>query len=142
MARGITRKIGDRISRQLLGQQSLDTLIRDLFGIPRTRKYRDFANSCLTAPIPDCEYPVVLPNWDNTPRSGVNGVVLKDNSPEAFAALLRRACNLVKSRNPQRRLIFIKSWNEWAEGNYLEPDLRFGSRFLLALKEVFDSERE
>jgi hypothetical protein len=140
MPRGITRNVGDRISRHLLGKRSLDIVIRDLFRIPKNRKYRDFADSCLTAPIPDYEYPIVIPNWDNTPRSGVNGVVLQDSSPEAFAALLRRACRLVKSRNPQQRLIFIKAWNEWAEGNYLEPDVRFGSRFLLSLKEVLDSE--
>ncbi len=142
MPRGITRKIGDRVSRQIFSRHSLDTLLRDLFGVPRNRKYQDFANSCLTEPIPDCEYPVVVPNWDNTPRSGINGVVLTDSSPEAFAALLRRACRLVKGRNPQRRLVFIKSWNEWAEGNYMEPDLRFGSEYLLSMKEIFDSECE
>jgi glycosyl transferase family WbsX len=142
MPRGLMRRIGDRISRQILRKQSLDILCRDLFGIPRTREYDDFANSCLTEPIPDYEYPVVVPNWDNTPRSGTNGIVLNDGSPEAFAALLRRACRLVKGRDPQKRLVFIKSWNEWAEGNYLEPDLRFGSRFLLSMKEVFESEHE
>jgi Glycosyltransferase WbsX len=142
MPRGLMRRIGDRVSRQIFGKQSLDALKRDLFGIPRNRKYRDVADSCLTEPIPDYEYPVVVSNWDNTPRSGINGMVLKDSSPEAFAALLRRACRLVKGRDPQRRILFIKSWNEWAEGNYLEPDLRFGLRFLLSMKEVFDSECE
>ena len=142
MRRGIRRKIGDKVSRKIFRKESLDVLIKDLFRIPRNRRYQDFADSCLTEPILDSEYPVVLPNWDNTPRSGLNGWVLKDSSPEAFAALLRRACRLVKGRTPQRRLIFLKSWNEWAEGNYLEPDLRYGSRFLLSMKEVFDSECE
>jgi hypothetical protein len=140
MPRGLMRRIGDRVSRQIFRKQSLDILCRDLFGIPRNRKYRDVADSCLTEPIPNYEYPVVVPNWDNTPRSGTNGIVLKDTSPEVFAALLRRACGLVKHRDPQRRIVFIKSWNEWAEGNYLEPDLRFGSRFLLSMKEVLETE--
>jgi hypothetical protein len=136
------RKIGNRIARHIFGKRSLDILSRDLFGVPRNRKYEDFANFCFTRPISDCEYPVVVPNWDNTPRSGINGVVLRDSSPEAFAILLRRACRLVKSRNPERRFVFIKSWNEWAEGNYLEPDLRFGSQYLLSMKEVIESECE
>jgi len=140
MPNGIMRRIGNRISRQIFRRPSLDALMRDLCGIPRNRKYGDFANSCFTEPIPECEYPVVVPNWDNTPRSGINGVVLTDSSPQAFAALLRRACRLVKSRKPQRRIIFIKSWNEWAEGNYLEPDLRFGSDYLLSIKGVIESE--
>jgi hypothetical protein len=142
MPRGFARKAGDRIARHIFGKQSLDMLFRDAFGIPRRRRYPDFADSCLTAPLPDHEYPVVLPNWDNTPRSAQNGVVLTDSSPAAFAALLRRACRLVKGRDPQKRLIFIKAWNEWAEGNYIEPDQRFGSQFLQSMREVFDTESE
>ncbi|MEO5775560.1 MAG: glycoside hydrolase family 99-like domain-containing protein [Flavobacterium sp.] len=32
--------------------------------------------------------------------------------------------------------VVIKSWNEWAEGNYLEPDLKYGHEWLNAVKEV------
>ena len=43
----------------------------------------------------------------------------------------------------EHRLVFIKSWNEWAEGNHLEPDLRFGRQYLEVVRdEVLRSGRE
>ncbi|MCK4664404.1 MAG: glycoside hydrolase family 99-like domain-containing protein [Bacteroidales bacterium] len=36
----------------------------------------------------------------------------------------------------EKKIIFIKSWNEWAEGNYLEPDLQWGARYLEVIKDV------
>ena len=34
-----------------------------------------------------------------------------------------------------RRIVFVKSWNEWAEGNHLEPDLKFGRGYLEVLRD-------
>ena len=80
-------------------------------------------------------YPCVLPNWDNTPRSGKNGLVIHGSTPELFRKMLRSAINSVAGVSEEHRLIFIKSWNEWAEGNHLEPDLRFGKAYLQVVKE-------
>ena len=30
----------------------------------------------------------------------------------------------------------LRSWNEWGEGNYVEPDLTYGHGFLDALKQT------
>lgn len=75
-------------------------------------------------------YPSVLPNWDNTPRSGVNGVVLEKASPALFRKQLRLAIEWAQGMPDNDRFIFIKAWNEWAEGNHLEPDLRYGCQYL------------
>jgi len=83
-------------------------------------------------------YPTVIPNWDNSPRSGVNGFVLHDSTPELFKKALKNAKNRVESYNPENQIIFIKSWNEWAEGNHLEPDLKFGHQYLQVVKDVLD----
>jgi Glycosyltransferase WbsX len=48
---------------------------------------------------------------------------------------LQEALNLVKPRRIEERIIFVKSWNEWAEGNYLEPDQRFGHDYLKVIRE-------
>jgi len=80
-------------------------------------------------------FPCVIPNWDNTPRSGTRGWVLHESTPELFGMHLREALTLVRSRAPDERLVFIKAWNEWAEGNYLEPDRKFGNDYLRVVRE-------
>jgi lipopolysaccharide biosynthesis protein len=79
--------------------------------------------------------PCVYPNWDNTPRSGRGGLVISGSSPEAFRPHIRAAVQLLDARPREHRLLFVKSWNEWAEGNYLEPDLEHGHGFLRVLAE-------
>jgi hypothetical protein len=80
-------------------------------------------------------YPCVTPNWDNTPRSGFRGRVLQESTPELFRLHLRDGLTLVQSRPEEQRVVFIKSWNEWAEGNYVEPDQRFGLDYLKVIRE-------
>jgi hypothetical protein len=80
-------------------------------------------------------YPCVVPNWDNSPRSGRRAVVLQGSTPELFRVHLRQALDRVAVRHFEDRLVFVKSWNEWAEGNYLEPDTRFGHRYLDVVRE-------
>ena len=74
--------------------------------------------------------PCVLPGWDNTPRSGLRGVVFEGATPELYGRYLQDAVNLVRDRPAQQAIVFVKAWNEWAEGNYLEPDALTGHAFL------------
>ncbi len=80
--------------------------------------------------------PSVVPNWDNTPRSATRGVVYENATPALFGELLRKAVDIVADRPPERRLVFVKAWNEWAEGNYVEPDARHGHAYLDAMRDV------
>jgi lipopolysaccharide biosynthesis protein len=79
-------------------------------------------------------HPRLLPNWDNTPRSGKNGLVLQNSTPELFGRQVRAVVNVTAGEPPEHRIAFLKSWNEWAEGNYVEPDLRFGRGYLEVLR--------
>jgi hypothetical protein len=79
-------------------------------------------------------YPCILPSWDNTPRSGLNGFVFTNASPGRFQEHLREAVRRVEGYENDHRIIIVKSWNEWAEGNHLEPDLKFGRGFLEAIR--------
>jgi len=78
-------------------------------------------------------FPDVLPNWDHTPRLGRRALVIIGSRPELFMEVVKRAVESVKERPPDYQLIFLRSWNEWAEGNYIEPDLIHGRAFLEAL---------
>jgi hypothetical protein len=62
--------------------------------------------------------------------------VLHGSTPELFGRHVREALQRVRRLEGGRRLVFIKSWNEWAEGNYLEPDQRHGRGYLEALSEA------
>lgn len=81
-------------------------------------------------------FPSILPNWDHTPRTGKKGIVLYGSSPELFSQYLRKKLGLIENKPSDKKFLLIKSWNEWAEGNYLEPDLKYGKRYLEALKNV------
>jgi hypothetical protein len=80
-------------------------------------------------------HPCLLPNWDNSPRSAWNGLVLHKSTPELFRRQLRRCIAMISDDRAEERLLFVKSWNEWAEGNHLEPDLKFGRGYLDVIRE-------
>jgi lipopolysaccharide biosynthesis protein len=81
-------------------------------------------------------HPCVFVNWDNTPRRGKNGVVFVGSTPENFAAGLAERIQTVRHQPYEQRLVFINAWNEWAEGNYLEPDQKHGRAYLEAVRRV------
>ncbi|MEH3086139.1 MAG: glycoside hydrolase family 99-like domain-containing protein [Xylophilus ampelinus] len=106
-------------------------------GHPTVYDYESIMGGLLrTGPMVSEEYPLAVPNWDNTPRSGANGLVLQGATPELFRVHMRDAVKLAQELPEGRRFIFVKSWNEWAEGNYLEPDRRFGSGYLQVIRDL------
>jgi hypothetical protein len=110
-------------------------LLRRLSPLPLIQSYAS-AQRRLVETYGPSSLPCLLPNWDNTPRSGRGGVVLHGSTPALFREMVERAIDAVSSRPPDGRLIFVKSWNEWAEGNHLEPDLRHGMGYLEALRDA------
>jgi lipopolysaccharide biosynthesis protein len=81
-------------------------------------------------------YPSIIPNWDHSPRSGKSGHILHNSNPAAFKKHVKDVLKTVKNKPKEQQIVFIRSWNEWAEGNYMEPDIKFGKQYLEALRDA------
>ncbi len=102
---------------------------------PAIVKYKD-AIKHLDSGLFDKErvYPTIVPNWDHTPRSGRFGRVFQDATPELFGKHIEQIFSHLDHKDQEDRIVFLKSWNEWGEGNYVEPDMKYGHGYLDAIR--------
>lgn len=84
--------------------------------------------------------PTIMPQWDHTPRSGWNGTFMVNAEPKYFKEVAKKAIETVADKPEEHQIIFLKSWNEWGEGNYMEPDITHGRGYIEALREAIDEE--
>lgn len=125
--------------RQVIRRHSFQNLLVRLksriFQIPKVVEYKEAMKYwvCKEASKVDT-MPMIIPNWDHTPRSGIKGLVLKGSTPKLFEKHVCQIMSLIVDKPKEERIVFVKSWNEWGEGNYLEPDLKYGTKYLEVLK--------
>lgn len=79
--------------------------------------------------------PCLMPNWDHSPRSGKKALILTSSTPDKFRKHICEVLKFIQYKPEQKRFVFLKSWNEWGEGNYMEPDQKFGISYINTLKE-------
>lgn len=84
-------------------------------------------------------YPTLLPQWDRTPRAGKGTNPLINATPEKFQKTIENALELIKNKAPEHKILFLKAWNEWGEGDYVEPDDHFGHGWLDAIRKALDN---
>jgi len=115
------------------------TMMRKI-GIPVGDQRYDYAQTVKNYFAPEDAwenvFPTILPQWDRTPRVASADGVYVNATPEQFEQHIRQAIDIIKNKQPEHRLIFLKSWNEWGEGNYVEPDQQFGHGFLDAIRKA------
>ena len=108
---------------------------------PERYKYKSFIKSVHNEyESREDVYPVVYPQLDRSPRAGRDAVILTGAKPELFKQYLRDTLEIVKHKPAENRFIIINAWNEWGEGMYVEPDLKFGHGYLDAIREVIVDE--
>lgn len=111
---------------------------RKLFKIPLQLRYDDYMKKVLQLYKPqDNIHPCILPNFDHSPRSKGRGIILVGHSPRKWKKLCVELFNKVKGKKDN--LVFLKAWNEWGEGNYMEPDMTFGKGFVEATRDALNS---
>jgi len=105
--------------------------------IPRLIKFDDttkYFNDNYTA-SPNI-HPVIVPNFDHSPRSQHRGVIIPDSSPQKWKQMCLNVFRKASTRLHEENIVFIKAWNEWGEGNYLEPDQKHGMGYINTTREA------
>jgi len=127
-------RLGGYLERRSFYSKIMRRLIKIFRGVPLSYSYKKvypFFSSSIDSNL--CVIPSIIPGWDHSARSGRNGHILTDSNPKLFEKHVDTVIKCIKDKPEEERLVIIKSWNEWAEGNYMEPDLRFGRKFLEVL---------
>lgn len=111
---------------------------RELLKLPHVIEYSNYIKCCLDLYNPQNDIHLSIdPNFDHSPRSAQKGTILVNSTPKKWGELCRKVFKKVSNRPSEENLVFIKAWNEWGEGNYLEPDLKYGTGYLDELKNAF-----
>ena len=94
--------------------------------------YHKFSQFHMGRPFPEYKrFRTVMLPWDNTPRYAKRANIHVNTGGDDYRAWLTQALIDTHSHyEPEERIVFVHSWNEWCEGTYLEPDGRFGRRYL------------
>jgi hypothetical protein len=79
-------------------------------------------------------YPTILPGYDRTARSARQAIIYHGSTPKLFGKHVDMALKLIEKKKDEHKIVFLKSWNEWGEANYMEPDLKYGLGYLKELK--------
>ena len=110
-----------------------------LFQHPRVFRYAEAARWFVgPEDTRDDIIPTIYSGWDHTPRSGCEGTVFSHYTPDVFERHVKQVLRAVENKPASLKIVFVKSWNEWGEGNYMEPDRRYGLQFLERLKKCVE----
>jgi lipopolysaccharide biosynthesis protein len=78
-------------------------------------------------------------SWDNTARRQNNSHIMANFSIKRYKQWLSNIVNRTHNSRllaENEKFIFINAWNEWAEGTHLEPDSKYGFKYLQATYDV------
>ena len=99
--------------------------------------YEAYTKIQMEEPFKEHVYPGVTPMWDNSARKD-KAFILNNSSPKKYYNWLKHIKDNYPWGKVPENFIFINAWNEWAEGNHLEPCQKWGTEYLKVTKEAFE----
>jgi len=109
--------------------------VKQIHSVRNVFPYAGLIERMLAKPDPAYRrFPCVMPSWDNTARRQTDAVVFKDACPESYGNWLKQVLLRERTQQDSKGVVFINAWNEWAEGNHLEPCERWGRGYLEATR--------
>lgn len=85
-------------------------------------------------------YPTIIPQYDRSPRGGKAAVIYHGCTPDLFRKSIENLAPYIANKDKEHNIVFLMSWNEWGEGNYVEPDIVYGRGYLEAMRDSFVGE--
>ncbi|MDR1129611.1 MAG: glycoside hydrolase family 99-like domain-containing protein [Prevotellaceae bacterium] len=129
-ARELTALLGiNSVTSYNMGKCSNDHVQNAAFA----HTFRKKLDEALDIPV----FPCVSTGYDNSPRypnQTIKGIY--SQNPESFKPLLLQAKDYADKHPEQPKIVVINAWNEWIEGSYLLPDMKYGFGYLEAVREV------
>lgn len=110
--------------------------------LPSIYRYDDFVKVMKSIDLQPNRYPCVSPGFDNSPRRvGKKYLCIQGSTPKLFGEWLEDCLKRFKPFSQEENFIFINAWNEWAEGNHMEPDQKWGKEYLEETKRIIEIAR-
>jgi len=114
---------------------------RSVYVENQIRDYARYVDYMKRRPAPSYKwFPAVTPMWDNTARRKTGATIFRNSTPALYEDWLGSVLRTYKAPSPSENFIFINAWNEWAEGNHLEPCTKWGRAYLEATKRAVSHE--
>lgn len=126
--------IKDRVIRKLTNKKTyfFDNHVSD---------YQKYIKDALEKQVFDNSvFPGITPMWDNSARRKLNALVMHNSTPQFYGEWLEKIIEKYKTVEADHKFVFINAWNEWAEGNHLEPCQKWGTKYLEVTKEKFENQ--
>ena len=102
----------------------------------RVVDYKDFIDTQMLKKYNSIVSPGITPMWDNSSRRKKDAFIFSNSTPQLYGDWLLHIKNNYPWNKNKEKFLFINAWNEWAEGNHLEPCQKWGKQYLEITKKI------